>query len=233
MPERRSFARWQVNRPAKIKLDGAESYAHCNVKDINLKGAQIHLRLKLPKDTFLKFELVLVEGFVLNLEAWVVWQKRINENYLFSLYFTKIKDTDKEKIYQFVRRYCAGEINKKWWQVTGEGGEIMAESAYADRRVFERFAAKFPVKFLIPHTNQEGLAQTQDVSAKGLGLVTKEELPVNASLELWLETPDRGESLYTRGEVVWSKCLEINRCQAGIKLEEADLMGFSRFLRQD
>jgi hypothetical protein len=230
--DRRSFVRWGVGRPAKIKLDGAESYANCNIKDINLKGTQIHLKFKLPKDTFLKFKLVLAEDFILNLEGWVVWQKRIEENYIFGLYFTKINDSDKEKIYQFVRRYCANEINRKWWQITPEGGEVMAESTYADRRVFERFGAKFPVRFLIPSTNQEGLAQTRDISAKGLGLVTKEELPPNASLELWLETPDRGEPLYARGEVVWSKCLQINLCHAGINLEKANLMGFSRFLRQ-
>ncbi len=107
----------------------------------------------------------------------------------------------------------------------------MLNEGSQDRRVFERFSASIPVRFLDTNANEEGFAKTQDISAKGLGLETKELLPVNSTLELWLEIPDKGEPLYTRGAVAWSKSSGINEYRAGINLEKADLMGLSRVLR--
>jgi hypothetical protein len=48
---------------------------------------------------------------------------------------------------------------------------------------------------------------------------------------MWLNIPDRGEPLYTRGRVVWSKMWEPNKYRLGINLEKADLMGMARILR--
>lgn len=107
----------------------------------------------------------------------------------------------------------------------------MANAGFDDKRVFERFNVNMPVRFLNIYSNHEGLAQTQDVSAKGVGVVTNEQLPVNTPLELWLEIPDKGEPLYTRGEVKWSKSTGINEYRSGISLEKANLLGLSRVLR--
>jgi len=79
--------------------------------------------------------------------------------------------------------------------------------------------------------NKEGEAQVQDISAKGIGLITKEELSPHTPLELWLEIPDKGEPLYSRGEVAWTKKLEPDKYRVGVNLEKADLMGLSRVLR--
>jgi hypothetical protein len=79
--------------------------------------------------------------------------------------------------------------------------------------------------------NREGTGQTADISAKGIGLVADVELAPNTPLEMWLEIPDKGEPLYTRGEVVWSKMMEPNKFRIGVNLEKADLMGLSRVLR--
>jgi len=107
----------------------------------------------------------------------------------------------------------------------------MANEAMQDKRVFERFSARIPVRFLNTGSNEEGFCKTQDISAKGLGLETAQLLPVNSTLELWLEIPDKGEPLYTRGSVAWSQSTGINEYRAGINLEKADLMGLSRVLR--
>jgi hypothetical protein len=107
----------------------------------------------------------------------------------------------------------------------------MANEAFADKRVFERFAAKFPVRYLNTSANQEGRGKVWDISAKGVGLVSHEDIPVNSSLELWLEIPDGKEPLYARGEVVWSDREGLSGCRSGISLEKADLMGLSRVLR--
>lgn len=100
-----------------------------------------------------------------------------------------------------------------------------------DKRIFARFPVAFPLRFLNSDTNREGEARACDISAKGVGLLVAEELQPRTSLEMWLSIPDKGEPLYTRGEVIWSERTEVNKYRAGVELERADLMGMSRVLR--
>ena len=100
-----------------------------------------------------------------------------------------------------------------------------------ERRVFARINTRFPLRFLDPTSGREGNADTVDISANGLGLVTHENLPVRTPLELWLDIPDHHEPLYTRGEVVWSQALvDTDQRRVGVRLEKAELMGLARIL---
>jgi len=100
-----------------------------------------------------------------------------------------------------------------------------------DRRVFERINIKLPVKFLEPASGREGSADTIDISANGLGLIVNERLSALTSLEMWLGIPDQHESLYARGEVVWSEPLPgTGEHRVGVRLEKAELMGLARVL---
>ncbi len=99
-----------------------------------------------------------------------------------------------------------------------------------DRRIFERFGKEFSARF-IGLDGKEGIAQTFDVSAKGLGLSTGNELEPQAPLEIWLDVPGSTDPLYTRGQVVWSRLAGAMGWHSGIELERADLMGISRLLR--
>lgn len=228
MKERRHYNRWQINRQAKIKLEGSQTFTQCFIKDINLKGLQIALKLKLPKEIFLKLSIALSKEFSLSLEAWVVWRKRIDSFNIYGLYFTKINEQDREKIYKFVYKYFPKEVSKR----LGEELEIkIGGETMQDRRIFARFPVNYPLKFIDLKANEEAEAQTQNISAKGIGLVTDKELKARTPLEMWLEIPDRGEPLYTRGEVVWAKTLQPNKYRIGVELEKADLMGISRIFR--
>lgn len=232
MQIKRHYVRWQINRQAKIKLEGEADFADCRLMDISLKGMQVSLAQKLPKDKFLKLSIALSYEFSLDIEAWVAWHKIIDGHNLYGLYFDKISDSNKDKICQFMRVNHAQDLDKQLWQdkiqdkIEEKGGREME-----DRRIFARFAVNFPVRFLNPKENKEGLAQTKNVSAKGIGLVANRELAPHTPLEMWLDIPDKGEPLYTRGEVVWSKMAEPNQYLAGVDLEKADLMGLSRILR--
>lgn len=99
-----------------------------------------------------------------------------------------------------------------------------------DFRIFERFRKEFSARF-IGLDGKEGLAQTFDVSAKGLGLSTSQELEPQANLEIWLDVPHSTDPLYTRGQVVWTRLADQGGFRSGIELERADLMGVSRLLR--
>ena len=228
MQEHRNLARWQVNKKAQIKLDGALSEAVCLIKDITFKGIQIILNSKLPLDTYVKFDLTLSEGVAIRAKAWVAWHKQIDGRSTYGLYFTDLLDPDREKIYRFVYdsapleilRGGESELAKK------EGGVNME-----DRRIFQRFNVRLPATLLDLNSGVEMPAETSDISAKGIGLVLKQELKVNTPLEAWLQVPDKGEPYYTRGLAVWSGKDAHEGYRVGMDLERADLMGLSRILR--
>ena len=224
----RRYTRWNIKNEARVRMEGAEAVVGCLVNDISFNGIQIAIAQKLPRDTTIKMSLVLSDGSALNLETWVVWHKMVGNQNVYGLYFTKIKDHDKEKIYQFMRSYFPQELNKQWWK---DLTETKGVEEFVDRRIFARFAAKLNIRFLDLKANREGRAETVDVSAKGVGITSKEDMPARTPLEMWFEMPDKGGLYYTRGEVVWSKMVEPEKYRVGVNLERADLMGLSRVLR--
>ena len=107
----------------------------------------------------------------------------------------------------------------------------MENAEFEDRRLFERIPIKLTLRFLAPRSNKAGLAQVQNTSAQGIGLLTEKELLPRTLLEMWLYIPDKGEPLYARGEVTWSKMVEPNRFKTGVCFQKVDLMGISRALK--
>ena len=100
-----------------------------------------------------------------------------------------------------------------------------------DRRIFARISIKLPIRFLISGKWKECRGQTVDISAHGIGLLSKEKLTPRTSLEMWLKLPVNGSYFYTRGEVVWSRFLANKTKQrSGIRLEKAELMGLAPVL---
>jgi hypothetical protein len=106
----------------------------------------------------------------------------------------------------------------------------MQEITLLDRRIFERIPVKLPLRFLDSTSKREISAQTCDISAKGIGIVTDEKLLPYTSLEIWLQIPNQEHPLYTRGKVVWSNEVEPNQYRSGIHLEKTELMAFSPIL---
>ena len=164
-------------------------------------------------------------------EVWVVWNKAVGGVNHYGLFFTRLRDVDKEKIYQFINTYCPKEIVQKWWPGMMEAKNNEGGVEMKDRRIFERFNKGLSARFIDLDSGQEGLAQTVDVSAKGLGFSTNQELRLHTTLEIWLDFPDMQGPLHTRGEVVWSKPQGVHDYQAGVELEKADLMGISQIMR--
>ncbi len=228
MEERRKITRWQIDVPARVRHEAEEEHFSARVKDLSLKGLNLVSQEKLVKDACVRLQVSLEEGISFKFEAWVCWHKSYEETNCYGLYFTKIDDQTKEGIFRFVRRNLHEEVNKKWFEEEriGEGGEKME-----DKRIFERFARKLSLKFLDLNLFQEGAAQTQDISAKGIGFSTSVELKANTPLELWVDIADKGEPLYARGQVAWSRMCEGGQCRVGVNLEKANLMGLSRILR--
>lgn len=112
----RQTIRWQVNRDALLRLDQRQDLLDCHVNDINYKGLQVCVNEELAHDKPLKFNIVLSDDYSLDIESRIVWRKRIADSNVYGIYFTRIKDRDKEKIYQFVRKFSPKELSKQWWQ---------------------------------------------------------------------------------------------------------------------
>jgi hypothetical protein len=189
---------------------------------------QAVLDAPLEKEKLLKIQVALNDEHVLAVEAWVVWHKNGGTYNNYGLYFTKINDSQKEGIYRFIQRNFPEQINRRWWNDLAEekGGEAME-----DRRIFERLPVKISLKFQDTNSHRAGMAQVENVSAKGLGLVLPEEPKPNTTLELWLQILDRSEPFYTRGKLVWSKGTGKSEFRAGVSLEKIDLMGISHILK--
>jgi len=227
--ERRKLPRWQVNRRSLFSLKQAVNESYCLIKDINCVGGQLVLHTKLPLHTIFKISLRLSENYSIEAKVWVAWHRVINGSNHYGLYFNEIKDADKDKINKFINAlYPNDDPDKMLWLETdalGKGGEQMN-----DHRIFERFKRELPARF-VGLDGQEGAAQTFDVSAKGLGLLTSQQLESESNLEIWLDVPNSTDPLYTRGQVIWSKLDNKGKYHSGIELERADLMGISRLLR--
>lgn len=227
MQGHRTIIRWRTGSWAQIEFKGASAPIDCYIKDMSYRGLQICLKRQLPPDTYFNLRLLLDEESSLDVEAWVAWQKTIDDVRIYGLYFNRIPDSGKEKIYRFVYKHFPGQIKEKWW--AGEkkrGGEVMR-----DRRLFERFFVEFPVRFLDRNSGREYDGTTFDVSAKGIGFIFKEALAPSTALEMWIKLPDKGEPLYARGDIAWSRMIEPQVYKLGVDLEKADLMGISRCLR--
>ncbi len=100
-----------------------------------------------------------------------------------------------------------------------------------DRRVFGRIGVNFGLKFTDIASGREGAAQAFNISANGVGFITKELLVVNTPLEICLMVPDHHEPFYVRGEVVWSLPLADNgEYRVGIHLSKENFIGVARAL---
>ncbi|MBP7217008.1 MAG: PilZ domain-containing protein [Candidatus Omnitrophica bacterium] len=226
--EQRKIPRWQIDHQALLHLEGACATAECRIRDLSLRGARIIFGPRLTPDTFIHVKLCLDKECICAVEAWIVWRKSIFDTNSYGLFFTKISDGDKEKIFKFLLHKFPDRVYNRWRQ---EAPQPQGGLPMDDRRIFARFKSNFLVKVLNLTQNNESFAHTRDFSAKGVGLVTRHPVKLGSPLELWLAIPDKGEPLYTRGEVVWSKRLDQSLYHVGVSLERADLMGLARVLR--
>jgi c-di-GMP-binding flagellar brake protein YcgR len=116
MEEKRRNARWQINNSSSLDLDGRPGAIDCIIRDISLRGMRVSLADRLSTEEPLRGNVNLSHKVRLNgLEAKVVWSERTGEGNNYGLYFEKIKDADKTKIYDFVARNYPEEIHRNFW----------------------------------------------------------------------------------------------------------------------
>lgn len=100
----------------------------------------------------------------------------------------------------------------------------MQNLGFKERRMFERMPSRLSLRYSDLHSNKDGLAETHDISAQGIGLLISKKLLPHTPLEIWLQLPEKDEPLYIKGEVIWSNRIGKNNYIVGISLEKAELM---------
>ncbi len=113
MENKRCNSRWQVNSPGSLGLEGVAEELSCTIRDISLKGMCILTNKALPAEEILRTAINLSHKSRLNdIEAKITWSRKTEEGNSYGIYFNKIKDVEKNKIYDFVSSNYPKEIHR-------------------------------------------------------------------------------------------------------------------------
>ncbi len=100
-----------------------------------------------------------------------------------------------------------------------------------DNRLFERFPARFPVKY--QHSPQDYGTNIflRDASAQGAKFSTSERVYVKDSVSLLVKLPDGGSPLSLNGRVMWIEEKSPHLWDVGLKFHKDNFMQIQRMYR--
>ena len=100
-----------------------------------------------------------------------------------------------------------------------------------DNRLFERFLARFPVKY--QHSRQDYGTNVflRDASAQGAKFSTSERVYVKDSVSLLVNLPDGGDPLSLNGRVVWVQEKSAALWDVGLQFHKPNFMQIQRIYR--
>jgi len=101
----------------------------------------------------------------------------------------------------------------------------------SERRIFERFSAKFPVKFKDSRDDYGTDVFLRDASASGARIVTIERMFLDDPVDLEVEVPDGGSPMVLRGKVVWSRPANASMWDVGLAFPEVNFIKMSRLYK--
>lgn len=102
--------------------------------------------------------------------------------------------------------------------------------ALEERRLFERFTARFPTRFKDSRKDYGNEVFLRDLCASGARLLTKERSFLNDSLALEIELPDGQGPLTLHGYVVWSKPHDM-MWEVGMAFHKIDFLKLHRLFK--
>ena len=100
-----------------------------------------------------------------------------------------------------------------------------------ERRVFERFSARFPVKFKDVRGDYGTEVYLRDACAEGIRILAKERFFLDDQLSLEVELPDGGEPMILNGRVKWVKFLNLSLWDIGIQFPEINFLKMQRLFK--
>jgi hypothetical protein len=100
-----------------------------------------------------------------------------------------------------------------------------------DRRLFDRFLARFPVKFKDTRNDYGSNVYLRDVSAEGAKILSKQRMFINDSVTLEVELHDGHDPLVLRGQVVWSKPSDLRYWEIGLRFFKVQFINLHRLYK--
>ena len=101
---------------------------------------------------------------------------------------------------------------------------------FEDRRLFMRFPVSMGMRYFCSESESGGQGDLLDISANGMGIVTKRRLHVYGHMDIGVSVPNSAQPFYTTGEVVWVERVDFDAYRVGIRLDKPELMGVWRVL---
>ena len=100
-----------------------------------------------------------------------------------------------------------------------------------ERRIFDRFPARFPAKFKDTRGDFGSDVFLRDASANGANLVTKDRMFFNDHVDLEIELPDGNGPLVLSGRVMWSKPTNTAMWDIGMQFDDVNFMKIHRLFK--
>jgi Tfp pilus assembly protein PilZ len=100
-----------------------------------------------------------------------------------------------------------------------------------ERRIFERFSARFPVKFKDERADYGSDVFLRDASAQGMRILTKERFFLDDQLSLEVELPDGREPMVLNGRVVWVKIMNLSLWDLGVEFTQVKFLNMQRLFK--
>ena len=100
-----------------------------------------------------------------------------------------------------------------------------------ERRTFERFSARFPVKFKDSREEYGTDVFLRDASAEGMRIWAKERFFIDDQIALEVELPGSGEPMVLTGNVRWVKLLNLSLWDIGIQFPEVNFLKMQRLFK--
>jgi hypothetical protein len=100
--ERRVLPRWQISAPAKLRWEGQNEFIDCEVINLNMRGFSAVIAQKIPRDCR-QLTIYFSEKYIFTVEISLSWQDESAGKNTYGAKFTRIRDSDKEKMYQMMR----------------------------------------------------------------------------------------------------------------------------------
>jgi hypothetical protein len=109
--EKRLMPRWKIAALAKIRWQDAKDYLPCEVMDLNMRGFRLSIAEKIP-ETDAHVQLYFNDKYFFDIEISITWHKKAETREIYGIKFLKVRDSDREKIYQMMKENFAGCFGK-------------------------------------------------------------------------------------------------------------------------
>ena len=100
-----------------------------------------------------------------------------------------------------------------------------------ERRIFDRFPARFPAKFKDTREDFGRNVFLRDASASGANIISRDRMFLDDRVALEVELPDGSTPLPLHGRVVWSKPTNTSMWDIGLQFDEVNFMKIQRLFK--